>query len=140
MQVLAVEFARGVLGLIDADSTEMNDQTKNPVICLLSEMRLGSSPSILIEDSKIYKAYGKKEIFERHRHRYIFNNSYLHSFEEHGALISAAYEEKALCEAIEIKDHPWMIGVQFHPEFKSKPLSAHPLFIDFIHHSLSKRT
>jgi len=150
MQVLAVEFARGVLGLMDADSTEMNDQTKNPVISLLSEqqkisdlggtMRLGSSPSILIKDSKIYKAYGKKEIFERHRHRYEFNNSYIHSFEEHGALISAVYEEKALCEAIEIKDHPWMIGVQFHPEFKSKPLSAHPLFIDFIHHSLSKRT
>jgi CTP synthase len=141
MHVLVVEFARNVLKLKDANSDEMK-KTKNPVIALLEEqkkienlggtMRLGAYECVLNKKSKSYKAYGKKAISERHRHRYEFNNFYKKLFEKKGMIFSGILKNSILCEIVEIKNHPWMIGVQFHPEFKSKPLAPHPLFMDFI--------
>ncbi|MEZ5314675.1 MAG: CTP synthase [Chlamydiales bacterium] len=142
MQVLVVEFARHVLGLIEANSVEIDPLTKDPIISLLNEqktkdhlggtMRLGSYPCSLKEGSKTYQAYGEKKIFERHRHRYEFNNQYKNLAEKHGLLVSGIFEKENLCEAVEIQNHPWMIGVQFHPEFKSRPTKPHPLFLDFM--------
>ncbi len=146
MQVMIVEFARNVLGLKNSDSTEMNAQTPHPVISLLSEqkkienlggtMRLGSYPCDISENSLAGEAYGKNIIFERHRHRYEFNNAYKEAFETRGMRFSGTLHKGALCEISEVKEHPWMVGVQFHPEFKSKPLDPHPLFRDFIKASL----
>ena len=142
MQVMLVEFARHVLGIADADSTEMNVGTKNPIISLLSEqknienlggtMRLGSYPCKLLEGSKAHHAYGKALIHERHRHRYEFNNEYKKAFEEKGMVFSGTLDKGFLCEIAEIQNHPWMVGTQAHPEFKSKPSQAHPLFKGFI--------
>ncbi len=142
MQVLCVEFARHVIGLKDANSTEMDADTPHPVISLLSEqrdvknlggsMRLGAYNCFLRKDSKAFAAYGKEVISERHRHRYEFNNDFKKSFEENGLLLTGVKENDQLCEIAEIEDHPWMLGVQYHPEFKSKPTAPHPLFRDFI--------
>jgi CTP synthase len=142
MQVLIVEFARNVLGLKNAHSTEVNPNTENPVISMLSEqkglldlggtMRLGAYPCALKKGSLAHQAYGETLIYERHRHRYEFNNEYKQAFEAAGLLFSGTLENGTLCEISEIPDHPWMLGVQFHPEFKSKPLEPHPLFRDFI--------
>jgi CTP synthase len=142
MQVLVVEFARHVLGLKSANSTEMEPETPEPVISLLSEqeevegiggtMRLGAYPCLVKEGSKVYQAYGALKISERHRHRYEFNNRYKEIAENYGLLLSGILENGNLCEIAEIKDHPWMVGVQFHPEFKSRPTEPHPLFRDFV--------
>jgi len=142
MQVLIVDFARNVLGLQNANSTEINPNTEQPVISLLSEqknitdlggtMRLGAYPCEIANDSLAYNAYGEHLIWERHRHRYEFNNEYKKAFEEKGMLFSGKLQKGILCEISEVRDHPWMLGVQFHPEFKSKPLAPHPLFKDFI--------
>lgn len=142
MQVMCVEFARHVLGLKDANSTEMDPQTPHPIISLLSEqrdvknlggtMRLGAYKCSLREDSKAYAAYGKKVISERHRHRYEFNNDFKKKCEENGLILTGQKENDQLCEIAEVVDHPWMIGVQYHPEFKSRPTDPHPLFRDFI--------
>ena len=142
MQCMVIEFARNVLGLKDANSTEFNSETENPVISLMEEqdgvinmggtMRLGSQPACLILKSKFYKAYNAEKINERHRHRYEFTNKYRRIMEENGLIISATSPDGNLVEAIEYRDHPWGIGVQFHPEFKSKPVRAHELFKDFI--------
>lgn len=142
MQVLVVEFARHVLGLSTANSTEMEPGTLDPVISLLSEqegieekggtMRLGAYSCLLQEGSKAHQAYGSHKISERHRHRYEFNNRYKESAEKHGLFLSGILEKGELCEIAEVKDHPWMVGVQFHPEFKSRPTEPHPLFRDFI--------
>jgi CTP synthase len=142
MQVMIVEFARNVLKLADAHSTEVNPNTENPVISMLSEqkgiqdlggtMRLGSYPCALKAGSLAYRCYEKRTIHERHRHRYEFNNSYKEAFEKAGMSFSGTLEHGNLCEISEIPNHPWMLGVQFHPEFKSKPLESHPLFRDFI--------
>jgi CTP synthase len=142
MQILIVEFARNVLGLKTANSTEVDPKTKDPVISMLSEqegvvdlggtMRLGSYPCVLTDGSLAAKCYGQKLIHERHRHRYEFNNSYKAAFEKAGLRFSGTMENGTLCEISEIPEHPWMLGVQFHPEFKSKPLEAHPVFRDFI--------
>jgi CTP synthase len=142
MQVMVVEFARNVLKLNQANSTEMDPHTNNPVISLLTEqenvkdkggtMRLGAYPCLLKEGSRAFKAYKEKRIFERHRHRFEFNNHYKELAENNGLIFSGILENADLCEIAEIEDHPWMIGVQFHPEFKSRPTSAHPLFRDFI--------
>jgi len=142
MQVMIVEFARNVLGLKEAHSTEVSPNTPDPVISMLSEqrkitdlggtMRLGAYPCEVKESSRAFNAYGKKLIWERHRHRYEFNNDYKKRFEEKGVLFSGNLDKGQLCEIAEIKDHPWMVGVQFHPEFKSKPLDSHPLFKDFV--------
>ncbi len=142
MQCMVIEFARNVLGLKDANSTEFNSETENPVISLMEEqdgvinkggtMRLGSQPACLVLKSKFYKAYNAEKINERHRHRYEFTNKYRRIMEENGLIISATSPDGNLVEAIEYRDHPWGIGVQFHPEFKSKPVRAHELFKDFI--------
>lgn len=142
MQVMIVEFARNVLNLKTAHSTEVDINTLDPVISMLSEqkniknlggtMRLGAYPCKLNIESAAYRAYGEILISERHRHRYEFNNEYKRAFEEKGMLFSGTLQHGTLCEISEIPDHPWMLGVQFHPEFKSKPLNPHPLFRDFI--------
>ena len=142
LQVLIVEFARNVLGLPDANSTEIESDTSAPVISLLNEqedveglggtMRLGAYPCLLKEGSKVHKAYGTTTISERHRHRYEINNKYKKLAEEKGVTFSGMLEDGNLCEIAEIDDHPWMIGVQFHPEFKSRPVEPHPLFHQFI--------
>ncbi|MCH9613861.1 MAG: CTP synthase [Chlamydiia bacterium] len=148
MQVMVVEFARNVLKL-KAHSTEMDADTSDPVISLLSEqkgvenlggtMRLGAYPCKLDKKSKAYKAYGKENISERHRHRYEFNNAYKKEIEAKGLHIAGVNPKQKLCEITEVKDHPWMVGVQFHPEFKSKPTAPHPLFADFIKALKGKR-
>ena len=142
MQVLCVEFARHVIGFKDANSTEMDAETPHPIISLLSEqrdvknlggtMRLGAFQCSLQKGSKAHAAYGKEVISERHRHRYEFNNAFKEPLEEKGLILTGIMENDELCEIAEIKDHPWMLGVQYHPEFKSKPTKPHPLFRDFI--------
>ena len=142
MQVMIVEFARHVLGLKNAHSTEVDINTLEPVISMLSEqrniqnlggtMRLGAYPCSIKEGTLAYSAYGKKLISERHRHRYEFNNLYKKAFEDKGMVFSGVLENGELCEISEVKDHPWMLGVQSHPEFKSRPLEPHPLFREFI--------
>lgn len=141
MQVMAVEFARHKAGLTDANSTEIDPDTKHPVISLLSEqrdvkelggtMRLGAYQCSLKQGTKARHAYGQDSISERHRHRYEFNNAYLEQMEKNGFVIAGTLEGGSLCEIAEIKDHPWMLGCQFHPEFKSKPTEPHPLFHAF---------
>jgi len=142
MQVAVIEFAKNVLGLKDANSTEMNPDTVDPVIALMEEqknidqmggtMRLGSYPCELIKGTKSSAAYGKTKIHERHRHRYEFNNKYLQQFEKNGMIASGLNPDTGLVEIVEIKDHPWFVGTQFHPEYKSTVLSPHPLFVRFI--------
>jgi len=142
MQVMTVEFARHVLGLSDANSTEIDPETKNPIISLLSEqkniqdlggtMRLGTYPCQLSRDSKAFEAYQQPVIHERHRHRYEFNNTYQDQMEQKGLVFSGILEGGNLCEIVEVQGHPWMLGVQYHPEFKSKPTQPHPLFAQFV--------
>jgi CTP synthase len=151
VQILAIAFARYVLGLEDANSTEMNPKTKNPVITTMADqvekiknkqygatMRLGAYPAVLIKDSLSRRAYGTIEISERHRHRYEFNNKYREDFEKNGLKIAGINKELNLVEIAEVKDHPWMLGTQFHPEFKSRPLAPHPLFREFIKAAIRK--
>jgi len=149
MQVLAVSFARNVLKLEEANSTEMDSESTHPVISLLEEqrlvtdrggsMRLGNCLCHLQPASKAKKAYGSEKIFERHRHRYEFNNQYRADFEKAGVVFSGIYEKDNLVEICEIKDHPWMVGVQFHPEFQSKPIQPHPLFFHFVKAALDEK-
>ena len=146
MQCSVIEFARNVAGLSDATSTEFNPNTKNPVIDLLEEqknikemggtMRLGAYPCILKKGTISYRAYKREKIYERHRHRYEFNNKYRKILEEKGLICAGIYPEKDLVEIIEIKNHPFFVATQFHPEFKSKPFKPHPLFSAFIKASL----
>lgn len=141
MQVMAVEFARHAAGIEEANSTEIDADTPNPVISLLSEqrdvqdlggtMRLGAYTCRLMPGSKAFEAYEKEKISERHRHRYEFNNKYKAQMEKAGFIFSGVLDEGTLCEIAEIEGHPWMLGVQFHPEFKSKPNAPHPLFKEF---------
>jgi CTP synthase len=149
MQVLCVEFARSVLGLQKANSTEMDETTPAPIISLLEEqrdvmdkggsMRLGAFPCSLKENSKALQAYGTKVISERHRHRYEFNNKYKSDVENAGLVISGTLENGGLCEIAEVQGHPWMVGVQFHPEFKSRPTEPHPLFREFIKATVQRK-
>jgi CTP synthase len=142
MQVLSVEFARNVLKLKNANSTEIDPSTPYPIVSMLSEqtgienlggtMRLGAYPCIVTPDSKAGQAYQATLISERHRHRFEFNNMFKDIFLKNGFCISGTLPDNSLCEIAEIQDHPWMVGVQFHPEFKSKPCLPHPLFKDFI--------
>ena len=141
MQIMAVEFARHVADFEGANSTEIDPDTKHPVISLLSEqrevvdmggtMRLGAYQCRLKSGTKAHKAYGRELVSERHRHRYEFNNKYLDALEKKGFIVSGILDEGQLCEIAEIKDHPWMLGVQFHPEFQSKPTAPHALFSAF---------
>ncbi|HEX8514804.1 MAG TPA: CTP synthase [Bacteroidia bacterium] len=142
MQCAVIEFARNVLGFKDANSTEMNPGTTNPVIDLLEAqkkitnkggtMRLGSYPCHITPDTNAFEIYKKKEITERHRHRYEFNNEYLADYEKAGMTASGINPEGGLVEIVEIKDHPWFVGVQFHPEYKSTVANPHPLFVNFV--------
>lgn len=142
MQCAVIEFARNVLGYTDAHSTEMNTKTKYPVISIMEEqksikekggtMRLGAYPCILSENSLAYNIYKRTEISERHRHRYEFNNQYLPEFEHAGMIASGINPKLNLVEIIEIPSHPFFIGVQFHPEYKSTVLAPHPIFVNFV--------
>jgi CTP synthase len=141
MQILVIEYARNVLGLKDAHSTEMNPQTSAPVIDLMPDqagvilggtLRLGKYLCALKAGSLAGLAYGADSVWERHRHRYEFTNAYRAEFEAHGLRISGVNPERNLVEIAEVPDHPWMLGVQFHPEFKSRPNRAHPLFREFV--------
>lgn len=148
MQTAVVEFARNVCGLKNANSTEFNPKTPHPVISLLEEqknvkikgatMRLGAYPAQLMPQTHSHASYKQDLISERHRHRYEFNQKYRKTFEKHGMKIAGISPNKKLVEIVEIKDHPWFVAVQFHPEFKSKPDCAHPLFKEFIRASLRK--
>jgi CTP synthase len=147
MQCAVIEFARNVGGFKKADSTEFHPNTKYPVISLLEEqkgikemggtMRLGAYPCHIKNGTRALRIYGKNMVTERHRHRYEFNNKYRKQLEKKGLTFSGIYKKKNLVEIIEIKDHPFFVAVQFHPEFKSKPDSAHPLFRDFIESALA---
>lgn len=142
MQCAVIEFARNVLGLPDAHSTEFNSESSAPVICLLEEqkeitekggtMRLGSQDCIISRDSQAHTCYGADSISERHRHRYEFNPEYRKQMIEAGMIPTGTSPNGNLVEIVEIPDHPWYLAVQFHPEFKSKPVSPHPLFAGFV--------
>ncbi len=153
MQLAVIEFARNVLGWKEANSTEFDKNTPYPVIYLMKEwydyrkgriekrdeqcdlggtMRLGAYPCKLLQNSKAWEAYQKDEIFERHRHRYEFNNAYRKDIEKAGLKVVGTSPDDELVEIVELENHPWFIGVQFHPEFKSKPTNPHPLFKAFI--------
>ena len=142
MQVAVIEFARNVVGLKNANSTEFDKKTPYPVIDLMPEqkginkkggtMRLGAYRCKLKEGTRAREIYGKPVIYERHRHRYEFNSKYKEIMEEKGLVISGIYEDKNLVEIIELPEHRWFLACQFHPEFKSKPLNPHPLFVDFV--------
>jgi CTP synthase len=142
MQTLVIEYARNVCGLEDADSTEFNPGTPHRVIFKLRElkgvdelggtMRLGGWPCRLAEDSFAQRAYGVREINERHRHRYEFNREYEDRLKAAGLRITGETPDGTYVEICEIADHPWFLGCQFHPEFKSKPMEPHPLFKAFI--------
>ena len=146
MQMAVVEYARNICSLAKANSSEFDFQTPHPVIDLLPEqrnvkdkgasMRLGAYPCVVSPDSFAYVAYGQKEISERHRHRYEFNNDYKKILTEKGLQITGASPDGRLAEIVEIKDHPWFLGCQFHPEFKSRPTKPHPLFSKFIEAAL----
>ncbi len=142
MQMAVIEFARNVLNLKDANSTEMDINTPHPVIDIMEDqknltqmggtMRLGAWDCQLEESSLIHKIYGKSQISERHRHRYEYNNRYKKELEQAGMASTGINPQTGLVEVVEIKDHPWFVGVQYHPEYKSTVASPHPLFIDFI--------
>ena len=142
MQCAVIEFARNVCGLDNANSTEFNKKTKYPVIDLMESqraiklkggtMRLGAYDCELESGSKAQKAYGRKKISERHRHRWEVNNRYRDRLEKNGLRISGINSELNLVEIVELKNHPWYVAGQFHPELKSRVSKAHPLFRDFI--------
>ena len=159
LQTAVVEFARNVCGLNDANSTEMNADTPHPVIGLISEwmdekgqrelrdehcdlggtMRLGAQRCRLVSDSLARKLYGKEEVLERHRHRYEFNNGYREILTEHGLKLAGFSIDGTLVEIVELPDHPWFLGCQFHPEFTSTPRDGHPLFTGFIRAALERQ-
>ncbi|MGC8741726.1 MAG: CTP synthase [Candidatus Sumerlaeaceae bacterium] len=142
MQVAVVEFARNVCGLTGAHSTEMEPLAAHPVIDIMAEqksvqalggtMRLGAYECKLTPATLAYRAYGREVVSERHRHRYEVNNKYVPLFQENGLVVSGVNERTRLVEIVELRDHPWFLGCQFHPEFKSRPLDPHPLFVSFI--------
>ena len=159
MQAAVIEFARNVAGMPDAHSSEFDEKTPHPVIYLMAEwyddktktmqnrdkssdkgatMRLGAYPCKIRQKTFAFKAYCKENISERHRHRYEFNNAYKDKLEKSGLVISGTSPNGELVEIVEIKDHPWFLGCQFHPEFKSRPMDPHPLFKDFIKASLEQ--
>jgi CTP synthase len=142
MQIAVIEFARNVLKMCGADSTEFNPEPKYPVIDLMEEqkmiidkggtMRLGAFACNLKRDSKVFAAYGKSKIMERHRHRYEFNDTYLKKFEDAGMKAVGVNPDTKLVEVVELAGHPWFVGVQYHPEYSSTVLQPHPLFVAFI--------
>ncbi len=150
MQCASIEFARNVCKFSGANSSEFSKRTKYPVIDLMESqkhvkemgatMRLGAYPCVLKKNSKAYAAYQSELISERHRHRYEFNNQYIETFESNGLWFSGMSPDGKLVEIIEIKNHPWFVGVQFHPELKSRAIKAHPLFREFVRAALAHQT
>ncbi len=142
LQIAVIEFARNVLKLEGANSTEFDPSPRHPVINMMQEqkkiidkgatMRLGSYECALTAGTRAARAYGAENIRERHRHRYEVNNAYVDQLKRGGMVISGLNPRRNLVEIIELRDHPWFVGVQFHPEFQSKPNRAHPLFASFI--------
>ncbi len=142
MQCAVIEFARNVLGLADANSTEMVRTTPHPVIDLMEDqkgitdmggtMRLGVYPCVVTKGSIASTAYKQLEVNERHRHRYEFNNKYLDQFQKAGMVPAGINPDTGLVEIMELSNHPWFVGVQFHPEYNSTVLRPHPLFVDFV--------
>lgn len=145
MQMAAIEFARNVLKLKDANSTEVNPKTKHPVIHIMPDqkeylkrhqyggtIRLGAWPCKIKKDTKLYEIFGKDLVYERHRHRYEFNNKFKKKFESKGFVISGVSPDGKLVEAIELKNHKFFVGTQFHPEYISRPLTPHPVFVSFL--------
>ena len=142
MQCAVIEFGRNVLGMADANSTEMAPDTKHPVIAMMEEqknvedkggtMRLGAYPCSLSEGTKAFGVYRRKQITERHRHRYEFNNAYLKQYQKAGMIASGINPKSRLVEIVELPDHPWFVGVQFHPEYRSTVARPHPLFVHFV--------
>ena len=149
MQMAVVEFARDVLGWKDADSAEFSETTAHPVIALMPDqvnvtekggtMRLGKYPCVLKEGSRSRALYGMAEISERHRHRFEFNNDYRTQMEQAGLVLAGLSPDERLVEIVELPDHPWFVGAQFHPEFKSRPDHAHPLFYGFVEAALKRQ-
>ena len=142
MQMAVIEYSRTILGLKDANSTEMDEGTSNPVIDLMEEqktitdkggtMRLGAWKCDIKENTLAHKIYGKTSILERHRHRYEFNSDYLEALEKAGLKASGVNPDTGLVEIVEIENHPFFIGVQYHPEYKSTVDNPHPLFVSFV--------
>ena len=141
MQIVCIEYARNVLGFADANSTEMDKKTTHPVIDLMPDqngkilggtLRLGKFECTVSEGTKTLEAYGSSTVWERHRHRYEFNNKYREDYKNAGLVIAGVNPERDLVEIVEVPEHPWMVGVQFHPEFKSRPNKAGPLFREFV--------
>jgi len=142
MQIAAIEIARNKVGLEGANSTEFDPETPHPVIALLESqhgvtkkggtMRLGAYRCVLAPGSRAAEAYAKGEVSERHRHRFEFNNDYQAALESKGMRVTGVYPELSLVEIVELPDHPWFVGVQFHPELRSRPDQPHPLFQGFI--------
>jgi CTP synthase len=149
MQMAVIEFARNVCGLERANSTEVDPNTPHPVIDLMlgqravthkgGTMRLGAYPCALSDGSLATRMYAKRKISERHRHRYEFNNSYREQLAGRGLVLSGVAPDDSLVEIVELKDHPWFLGCQFHPEFKSRPYDCHPLFKGFIRAALQRK-
>ncbi|MCD4665120.1 MAG: CTP synthase [Bacteroidales bacterium] len=150
MQCAVIEFGRNILGYKSAHSTEMNPDTKYPIIDLMEEqkkikglggtMRLGVYPCKLKKGSKVYDIYQTLNISERHRHRYEFNNAYLEEYEKNGMTMAGINPKENLVEIIELNDHPWFIGVQFHPEYQSTVAKPHPLFVSFVKAAIQNKT
>jgi CTP synthase len=150
MQLAVVEFARNVAGLEGASSSEFDRDTQYPVIDLLPDqrntrskgatMRLGAFPCTLLPGSVAAEAYGSTEISERHRHRYEFANEYREQLAKAGLVLSGTSPDKKLVEMVELSDHPYFVGCQFHPEFKSRPTAPHPLFSRFVRAALERKT
>ncbi len=148
MQCAVVEFARNVCGLKDAHSSEFNPKTPYPVIDYIPDqrkikdmggtMRLGAYPCRIKKGTKLFESYGREVVEERHRHRYELNNEFRQQLEQNGLICSGIYEKEDLVEVVELRDHPWFVAVQYHPEFKSRPNRPHPLFVDFIKMSAIK--
>ena len=145
MQIALIEIARNILNLKDADSTELNPNTKHPVIDFLEEqvelmkkldyggtMRLGAYPAKLKRGTKVFELYGKEDVSERHRHRYEVNPKYIKDFENVGVIFSGVSPNRVLMEFMELKDHPFFVATQAHPEFKSRPMNPAPLFMGLI--------
>jgi CTP synthase len=142
MQMASIEFARNILGKKDANSTEMNENTSYPIISLMEEqktvtekggtMRLGAWKCSIKENTLAHKIYGKTNILERHRHRFEFNGDYLTEMEAAGLVASGSNPDTGLVEIIELPNHPFFIGVQYHPEYKSTVLNPHPLFMGLV--------
>ena len=142
MQMSVIEYSRNILGYAEANSTEMNEKTKHPVVNLMEEqktitdkggtMRLGAWKCDIKPNSLAHKIYGQKTISERHRHRYEYNNTYKDELQKAGLIASGVNPDTGLVEIIELENHPFFIGVQYHPEYKSTVANPHPIFVNFV--------